>query len=184
MLESEEKILNIFSGLNEKEIFLKLKNLIVRNIKNLGHLNVVLGGGTSSSSQLGESLLLMSEHGLDLEPLFVVDSGLILTDSLGDVIETWVNVCGVEVLSEVFLEVNWVRLADSLSLFDKVILNVLSAVQVGFVSLLIHSDLIVSLIVNSFSHVLVLLHSNHFLDILLNEVQQVNVSLLLDVLIV
>ena len=184
MLESKEEIFNIFSGLDEKEIFLKFKNLIIGDIKDLGHLNVVLWGGTTSGSQLGESLLLMGEHGLNLKPLFVVDSGLILTDSLGNVIETWVNVGHIEVLSKVFLEVNWVGLANGLSLLDKVILNVLSAVQISFVGLLVHCDLIVSLIVNSFSHVLVLFHSNHFLDVLLNKVEQVNVGLLLDVLII
>lgn len=182
MLESKEEILNILTRLDEKEIFLELKNFFVGDIQDLRHLDMVFRRSATSGSKLGQSFLLGSEHSLDVEPLLVVFSGLVLADSFSDVIDI-IDVGTVE-LTEELLEIDWVWLANGLGLLDQVVLDILSAVQVSFVGSLVHGDLIVSLVVDSFSHVLVLLHSHNLLDVLLDELEQVDVSLFLDVLIV
>lgn len=182
MLESKEEILNIFTRLDEKEIFLELKNFFVGDIQDLRHLDVIFRRSSTSGSKLGQSFLLGSEHSLDVEPLLVVFSGLVLADSFSDVIDI-IDVGTVE-FTEVLLEIDWVWLADGLGLLDEVVLDILSAVQVSFVGSLVHGNLVVSLVVDSFSHVLVLLHSNNLLDVLFDELEQVDVSLFLDVLIV
>ena len=184
VLEGEEEILDIFAGLDEKQIFLELKNFFVCNIQDFLHLDRVLRRRSTSLSELGQSLLLSSEHSLDVEPLLVELSGIVLTDSFSNVIILCSGVGGIEVFSEVLLEINKIGLANRFGLLDQVVLNILSAVQIVLVGFFVHCHLVISLVVNSFSHELVLLHSDHFLDVLLDQLKQVDVGLLLNILVI
>lgn len=116
---------------------------------------------------------------LDLDPSRVVVLRFQQRDLRGDVI--LVHVClvvDVE-LFEVLGELLCSRLADSLGLLDQVISHLIPAVVVHFICLFIKHDLIVSLVKDSFSHVLIFFQSHHLFNILLDDDHKVFVSLLL-----
>jgi hypothetical protein len=86
-----------------------------------------------------------------------------------------VNVELLEVLSELLLS----RLADSLCLLHEVVGHFISAIVILLIGLFVKHDLIVSLVEDSFSHVLVLFKSHHFLNVLLDDDNKIFIGLLL-----
>jgi len=142
--------------------------LISRNIQNFGHLGLILGRSATLSSQLRKSLLLCLECTLDFGPRLIEFSSLVLTDLLSNFFFVEIITSSCIKLSVISVEVSGWRLEDNLGLLDNVVLNILFDVVVSFISSFVHYDFSTSLIEDSFSHVLIFLHSNGFTDILLN----------------
>ena len=79
-------------------------------------------------------------------------------------------------LFEILVELLWGRLTNGLSLLHEVIGDLISAKLISSVSLLVQDHLLGILIVDSFSHVLVLFQSDHFLDIPFDNCDQLLVN--------
>jgi hypothetical protein len=116
---------------------------------------------------------------LDLDPGGVVVLGLQKWNLCGNVILVHVglvvNVELLKVLSKLLC--SW--FADCFSLLYQVVGHLVPAVVVHLIGLLVEDDFIVSLVEDSFSHVLVFFESDHLLDVLLDNDDKVFIGLLL-----
>ena len=79
-------------------------------------------------------------------------------------------------LFEILVEFLWGRLTNGFGLFHEVIGDLISAKLISCVGLLVQNHLLGILIVDSFSHVLVLFQSDHFLDKPLDNCDQLLVN--------
>jgi|TARA_B110000305_G_C19226661_1_gene533169 hypothetical protein len=122
---------------------------------------------------LSEIAVVLDFHNLSfisLEIILNVVPGLemlfasTLRNSLLDIMGVAAIIVDVE-LFEILVELLWGRLTNGFSLLHEVIGDLISAKLIFGVSLLVQDHLLGILIVDSFSHVLVLLQSDHFLDI-------------------
>ena len=99
--------------------------------------------------EISSDLIVLSEETFSLS----------LRDLLTDFFAIFILEINTE-LFEVFLEILFRWVANSLGLFNEVILNFIFTVEVILIGFFIHNWLICSLIVKSFSHVFVLFKSN------------------------
>jgi hypothetical protein len=118
-------------------------------------------------------LHLVSVAILDLVPSAMIILSLQKWNLGSDIILIHVGlIINVELL-KVLSKLLWGWLADGFGLLNQIVSHLISTVVIGLVSFLVENDLIVSLEIDSFSHVFVFLESHHFLDVFLNDDNQI-----------
>lgn len=154
-----------------------------RYVQDFRHFGLVLRGSPSGCPQLGEPLLLRSKTSLDPNPHLHVFTGLVFADSLLDILILVIGSSYIIQLAKVMVEIDLIGPQNSFGLLQYIILDVGPAVIIALVGPFIKRNLSRPLVIDSLSHVLVLLEADELFNIFLEHLDQGLVSLVLDVLV-
>jgi len=156
-MESKEDILDVFSGF-DKELIFNILILFFLGRAFLEEIEIINRGLSICLSNL-KGFKFLCEISFDLIEFVEETFSLSLRDFLTDFFAVFTLEINTK-LFEVFLEILLRWIANSLGLFDEVIFNFTFTVHVILIGFFVHNWLISSLIVKSFSHMLVLFKSN------------------------
>ena len=143
---------------NNKFIFNILFSFLFSNALLFIEIQLLYWSGSCWFSDF-KGFIFLLEFTLDQFVLFKVALSLSLRDLLTNFFAVFIFKINTE-LGHVFIEILFRWVANSLGLFNEVIFNFKFTVEVILIGFFIHNWLICSLIVKSFSHMLVLFKSN------------------------
>ena len=177
--KGDEDVFNVFTSLDEKSILEELSLILLTHVEELTDLLLILLRLLRIVLDTSKSIQLFGVIALDLEPGLMEVLSTVSIDLLSDIIVETLGIILNSELFEIIFEFLLGRLANCLSLLHEVISDFVLAIMVSCVGSLIKDMLSLSLIEDSFSHVLVLLKSGHLLDELFDDHYKLFVSILL-----